>query len=427
MAILISTLSGCGAGAELSPEQVKKVESFDVSQIDVLGDKIHEGMNQDKLLFYAPVNIVKAKDSYENALSAETKSEKMAAYLLAKKSLANAYESKKLIKRYLSDVAEINAKMKALDTQAIFSSRYDDFKNDYYDLIVTFDEGEVSDALKDKKEVMINAKDLYGDAVVYRNINQAKTIIDKLADEDLDEVIPDHYEQLEKMYENARLGIKREPDNTEATAKLSKEVNEAALYTQTLAKDVVKLKSVDVEDYEKYLDRIHHQIVLLNPHENVKSILPLSIEDKVMYLKRHMKVVEDKPAKEAKVVKVQEQAAVVKPEKTLETSKENIVTETVPVEEPVSLTPVEDQMPKEVKMLQTETPKEVNKQKAVEDVNAVVEQKSETAIKDAQTQPVVSEDAAKSEVNVEPEVKTVQEEVPSVVKDGVKKVVEEAK
>lgn len=430
VAILLSALNGCGTGAELSPEQVKKVEAFDVSQIDTIGEEIHKGMNQDELLFYAPVNIVKAKESYESALSAETKTEKMSAYLVAKKSLANAYESKKLIKRYLSEVAEIDAKMKLLDTQAIFSSRYDDFKNDYYDLIVTFDEGQVSDALKDKKEVMINAKDLYGDAVVYRNINKAKIIIEKLSDEDLDEVVPKHFEQLEKMYENARLGIKREPDNAQATAKLSKEVNETALYTQTLAKDVVKLKSIDPEDYERYLDRIHHQIIMLNAHENVKSILPLSIEDKVMYLKRHIKVEEDKPAKEA---------AVVEPQKTPEVSQENNVTEILPVEEAVvivpeveesvSLTPVEDQMPTEVEMLQEEIPKEIKEPEAVEDVNAVVESEPKEAIKDVQTQPEVStqetvqEVEAKPEVKVEPEIKA-EEEVSAVVKDNVKKVVE---
>jgi len=406
VAMLLGALGGCGIGAEPSPDQVKKVEAFDVSHIDEIGEAIHKGMNQDKLLFYAPVNIAKAKESYESALTAESKSEKMSAYLLAKKSLANAYESKKLIKRYLGEVAEIDAKMKVLDTQAIFSSRYDDFKNDYYDLIVTFDEGQVSDALKDKKEVMISAKDLYGDAVVYRNINKAKTIIEKLADEDLDEVIPKHYDELEKMYENARLGIKREPDNAQATAKLSKEVNEAALYAQILAKDVAKLKSIDVEEYERYLDRIHHQIILLNTHENVKSILPLSIEDKVMYLKRHMKTEEDKPKKEAKIEKVREQ--VVEPQKTLDISQKNNVKEVEPVE----------------------------------DVNAVVEQESETVIENIQTQPeastqetveevkeVVAEPEVKTvqEVSAEPEVNSVQEDVSSAAKDNAKEVVEEEK
>jgi len=283
--ILLAGLSGCGMGPTLSPAQMQKVQSFDVSQITTLGEDIHKGMNEDELLFYAPISIAQAKEDYENALSAEKKEEKMASYLAAKKELANAYETKKLVKKYLSDLAKIDNKMKALDTQEIFASRYSDFKDDYNDLIKTFDEGKVSDALEDKKEVMQNAKDLYGDAVVYRNINRAKTIMQKMSDDDFDEAVPKHYEKLEKLYEQTRLKIKREPDNKEMVKKVSKELNEFAQYTETLAKDVVKLKAIDPDDYESYLDRIHHEFASLNTNEKHESILPLSIEEKINYLK----------------------------------------------------------------------------------------------------------------------------------------------
>ena len=285
--VLLAGLSGCGMGPTLTPAQMQKVKTFDVSQITTLGDAIHKGMNQDELLFYAPVNIAKAKEDYENALTSEDKEEKLASYLSAKKELANAYETKKLVKKYLSDLAVVNKKMKALDTQEIFASRYNDFKDDYNDLIKTFDEGKVSDALEDKKAVMASAKDLYGDAVVYRNINRAKTIMQKMSDDDLDESVPKHYEKLEKLYEQTRLKIKREPDNKKMVKSISKELNEFAQYTETLAKGVVKLKSIDPDDYEHYLDRMHHEVASLNKNEKVDSILPLSIEDKINYLKEH--------------------------------------------------------------------------------------------------------------------------------------------
>lgn len=285
--VLLAGLSGCGMGPTLTPAQMQKVKTFDVSQITTLGDEIHKGMNQDELLFYAPINISKAKEDYENALTSEDKEEKLASYLSAKKDLANAYETKKLVKKYLSDIASVDKKMKALDTQEIFASRYNDFKDGYNDLIRTFDEGKVSDALEDKKAVMASAKDLYGDAVVYRNINEAKIIMQKMSDEDLDESVPKHYEKLEKLYEQTYLKIKREPDNREMVKKVAKKLNEFAHYTETLAKDVVKLKSIDSDDYERYLDRIHHEVASLNKNEKMESILPLSIEDKINYLKEH--------------------------------------------------------------------------------------------------------------------------------------------
>jgi len=312
-AVLLAGLSGCGMGPTLTPAQMQQVKSFDASQITTLGDAIHKGMNQDELLFYAPISIAQAKEDYENALSSEDKQEKMASYLAAKKELANAYETKKLVKKYLSDLAQIDNKMKALDTQEIFASRYNDFKDDYNDLIKTFDEGKVSDALEDKKEVMATAKDLYGDAVVYRNINKANSIMQKMSDDNLDEAVPKHYEKLEKLYEQTRLKIKREPDNKEMVKKVSKELNEFAQYTEILAKDVVKLKAIDPDDYESYLDRIHHEFASLNEDEKLESILPLSIEEKINYLKeyKHHVTAQTQPQKKEDVSQTEEKSATI--------------------------------------------------------------------------------------------------------------------
>jgi hypothetical protein len=316
LSLIVSTiivgLSGCGGGAELSPQQMQKVKSFDVSKINTFGDTLHKAMNEDELLFYAPININKAKEDYESALSAETKDEKMALYLRAKKELANAYETKKLVQKYLSDVAEIDAKMQKLSTQSIFPSRYADFRDDYADLIEEFDEGKVSDAIEDKKDVMVNAINLYGDAVVYRNINKAKMIMQKMASDDLDEMVPLHYEKLQKLYEVTRLNVKREPDNRSEVKKLAKELNEFAIYTYTLSKEVKHLRDVGEDGYESYLDRVHHEIASLNKDENEHSILPLSIENKVIYLKQHSytKIVKVQPKEIQKEEKAHVEAMV---------------------------------------------------------------------------------------------------------------------
>ncbi|WP_297443439.1 hypothetical protein [Sulfurimonas sp.] len=288
--VLLTMLSGCGMGETLTPAQMEKVKEFDLTQIDVLGDAIHKGMNDDELIFYAPVNIVKAKEDYEKALEAEQKDEKMAFYLAAKKELDKAYETKKTVKKYLNDVAKIDEKMQKLNTQEIFRDRYENFKDEYSDLIITMDKGNVSEALVDKKEVLLNAKDLYGDAVVYRNINKAKVILNKMEDENLDERAPKHFEQAQKIYEESRLQIKREPDNKQLIQKLAKETNNAALYAQTLAKDVAKIKSLsDEESYEFYFDVLHHNIASLNTKEAVEPILPVSIDEKILYLKNQTK------------------------------------------------------------------------------------------------------------------------------------------
>ena len=387
-AVLLAGLSGCGMGPTLTPAQMQKVQSFDVSQITTLGEAIHKGMNQDELLFYAPISIAQAKEDYESALASENKEDKLASYLAAKKELANAYETKKLVKKYLSDLAKIDNKMKALDTQEIFASRYSDFKDDYNDLIKTFDEGKVSDALEDKKEVMQNAKDLYGDAVVYRNINKAKTIMQKMSDDDLDEAVPKHYEKLEKLYEQTRLKIKREPDNKEMVKSVSKELNEFAQYTETLAKDVVKLKAIDPDEYESYLDRIHHEFASLNSDEKIESILPLSIEDKINYIKEHKPQItaQTKPSEQEEVTQEAEKSA-------------TIIT---PTAAPI----VEETVPESMQNSETK----VNEAKAEEATATAVAVKAPAEEAVEQAPEALQEEAKQSENAQKPEETTKQEE-----------------
>ena len=398
--ILLAGLSGCGMGPTLTPAEKQKVQSFDVSQIQTLGEAIHKGMNEDELLFYAPVNIAQAKEDYENALKSEDKEEKMASYLAAKKELSNAYETKKLVKKYLSDLAKIDNKMKALDTQEIFASRYDDFKDDYNDLIKTFDEGKVSDALEDKKEVMQEAKDLYSDAVVYRNINKTKAIMQKMSDENLDEAVPKHYEKLEKLYEQTRLKIKREPDNKAMVKKVSKELNNYAEYTETLAKDVVKLKAIDPDDYETYLDKIHHEFASLNTNEKVEAILPLSIEEKINYLKEHKNQL---PTKE-KSLKTEE----------VSQSEENNDTVITP-----TTVPVVEETPTENEQNATMTSGAVQ----VEETSAAAMAGKAPLEATAQKAQSVEEETIKQEETAKPEeVNTVEETpVPVEESEGVKK------
>ena len=307
--VVVATFSGCGGGATLTPQQQQEVQQFDLSKIDHFAEKLHEGMNTDELLVYAPYSIELAQEYYQDALDAEKKDEKMQAYLQAKKALEDAYETKKMVKKYLSDVADIDKRMQAQNTKEIFADRYDNFQDDYKDLIVLIDKRETSQALEDKKTVMEEAKDLYGDAVVYRNINRAKIILENMEDDDLDELVPLHFEKAQKLYDSSRLRIKKEPDNREMVQRLAKETNDAAKYAQTLAKDVFHLRELNEDEQEAYFAKLHRRLAELNYKEQSRTILPLPIYEKIDYLQELQRVQPN--AEEQKVVAVQSMEPVV--------------------------------------------------------------------------------------------------------------------
>jgi hypothetical protein len=302
---VLATLTGCGGGAELTPQQMQKVSQFDMSKIGAFSQKLNKGMNDDELIFYAPYSIDLAKEYYQDALEAEKKDEKIAAYLQAKQALQNAYETKKMVKKYLADVADIKRRMQTQNTKEIYAGRYEDFLDDYNDLITLIDKRKTPEALEDKKTVMQEAKDLYGDAVVYRNINKAKIILDNMADDDLDELAPQHFEKAQKLYESARLRIKKEPDNKEMVKRVSKQINEAAQYAQTLAKDVFYFKELNEDELEGYFAKLHRHLAELNPKEKTNAILPLPIYAKIEYLQELEKSLEH-TAQKIPAVKIKE-------------------------------------------------------------------------------------------------------------------------
>ncbi len=281
---IVATLSGCGGGAPLTPEQQQTLQKFDISQIEKFGERLHSAMNEDELLYYAPYSIDLAQENYQDAMQAAKKEEKMASYLQAKKALEDAYDTKKMVQKYLVDLADIQRRMDIQNTKEIFASRYENFKDDYNDLIVLIDKRETSQALEDKTSVMEEAKDLYGDAVVYRNINPAKIILEKMEDDDLDELAPVHFEKAQKLYESSRLRIKKEPDNKEMVQRVAQNTNEAAKYAQTLAKDVLHFRELNEDEQEAYFAKLHRRLAKLNPNEEQKAILPLPIYEKIDYL-----------------------------------------------------------------------------------------------------------------------------------------------
>ena len=443
--VVVATFSGCGGGSTLTPAQMQEVNQFDVSKIDTFAEELHKGMNDDELIFYAPYNIDLAKEYYKDALEAEKKDEKMAAYLKAKKALDDAYESKKMVKKYLADVADIDRRMQIQNTKEIFAGRYENFKDDYNDLIVLIDKRQTPEALEEKKTVMQEAKDLYGDAVVYRNINRAKIILENMEDEDLDELAPMHFEKAQQLYESSRLRIKKEPDNKEMVQRVSKQTNEAAQYAQTLAKDVFYFRELNEDEHESYFAKLHRRLSQLNPNEQTKAILPLSIYEKIDYLQEVDKPTQYiapqtlVPVETSEVIMEVEERPKTSlpkelPEEVNETIQENNTTvpevvnleETFPKEpatqEEVVVVP-EKAMTKEEPAAEQkkenpevleDTPKTLNEE--IPEVQEALQNTSEE-IKEQVKEDVAKETQAVVEVPVEQEAQTVEAETPTQTKE----------
>ncbi len=286
-AALITSMSGCGTTPQLTPQQKKQVQQFnEKTQLQELAQELHKAMNEDQLPFYAPVSLEEAQDALHDAQEAKLKNEQLLYYLQAKKALKHGYDTKKLVQQYLADLADIKQRMDKQRTKEIYPDRYEDFLDDYDDLIKMIDKEELQDVLEDKKEVLKNAQDLYGDAVVFRNINKAALILDSMDDEDLNELAPKLYEKAQRVYEQTRLKIKSDPDNTQLIETIAQHANETALYAQTIANDVRRFRELPKDEQENFFASIHKNLATLNPKEKSTAILPLPMDEKFDYLRK---------------------------------------------------------------------------------------------------------------------------------------------
>jgi len=100
-------------------------------------------------------------------------------------------------------------------------------------------------------------------------------------DDNLDEMAPQHYQKAQEIYESARLRIKKEPDNHQMIEEVSRKANEAALYAQTIAKDVANFRSLSKDEQENFFARLHEKLAQLNPDEKKNAILPFPLYEKI--------------------------------------------------------------------------------------------------------------------------------------------------
>jgi hypothetical protein len=121
-------------------------------------------------------------------------------------------------------------------------------------------------------------------------MNRAKEILESMDDNDLNDEAPNHYEKANILYYETEKKIKKDPENMDLVNRLSTKAINAALFAQTISKNVLTIKSLDVDEYENYFAKIHQKISLLNPNEEKNSILPLSFSLKVESLKSYFEL-----------------------------------------------------------------------------------------------------------------------------------------
>jgi hypothetical protein len=288
--LVSSFFAACTPPPELTQKQQEQLGSFNLSQVDSFAHKIDKAINTDELSFYAPVSMKNVKSYYDSAQKEEVKSAKYASFLAAQESLEHAYKTKELVKDYCAPIFVLQEKMDKLNTKQIFESDYSSFIDGFMDVIELIDEDEITSALNLKKEVLEEGNNLHSDAIVFRNMNRAKEILESMDDNDLNDEAPNHYEKANILYYETEKKIKKDPENMDLVNRLSTKAINAALFAQTISKNVLTIKSLDVDEYENYFAKIHQKISLLNPNEEKNSILPLSFSLKVESLKSYFEL-----------------------------------------------------------------------------------------------------------------------------------------
>lgn len=284
--LLISSLFlGCTQTPEPTPEDQKQIAQFDIKDIDTFQTELTDTIDDENLMFYAPISASKAISSYEDAKSSKDKTEKYLSFQTVKKALKKALQTKELVLKNFDEIIIYQEKMIEVNVKFAFPDRYVDLLDNFSTLIKEIDNDDLPSALKEKPELLNEAKELYGDTIVYNNLQRVEEVMENIKLNKLDLQAPKHFEKLETLYEKSKQEIKQDPDNNEKVLKVATEVFNLALFTQVIANDVLKLKTVDVENYENYIEDMHKTIAKLTPKDLPYSLLQLSLEKKMQEIK----------------------------------------------------------------------------------------------------------------------------------------------
>ena len=285
LGFVIVGMSGCGA-ASLTPMQQEKLLGFNTADIQANVDNVKKAKLVDNLDFYSYKKFSEAEALAYQALSMNSDgTERIEVYNKvqeSKKYLLEAYNSKQIIEKELSNILAYKKKLDELHAKELFNDEYSEISDNLTKMMQDIDDREGIKAFEPRDETLLMIQALYSKIRVSSNLHNVQAIMNSIDSS----VAQKSYQKAQAQLKNAEFTINKYPDDEKMIEEVSNEALAEALYAQAVAKEVTKLSSSE-ENMELYVLNEHEKLVEIykSIDANVSTFRTLSYSSKVASLR----------------------------------------------------------------------------------------------------------------------------------------------
>lgn len=246
-----------GESIQQSAIQQAKASNQDPQTVIAESQSLQLEAQREDLYFYSPTYMEQAEDALEDAEDA-IKSKKpsheiITHALTAQKLFKRGLENKPTVLKQLSATFSGLDMLKAIDTDTVLASDFQDLQDDTKDLIILIEQGKTTQAIADQKELLSDISDVEINTLKKTYLTVAEHALEKADDADAEDFAAKSFLAAQKNIETFELFIESSPKQREAIKNKSSAAIYLAQHAEHVAKAAQPLLKLNPESAEEHI------------------------------------------------------------------------------------------------------------------------------------------------------------------------------
>lgn len=284
--VCISLLSACAGNAvkdsdsiqQSAMQQAKAIEQTPETVI-AEGQTLQLEAQKEDLYFYSPSYMEQAEDALEDAEDA-IKSKKLPHEIIthalaAQKLFKRGLENKTTVLTQLSASFDGLAMLKAIETDTVLASDYQDLRDDTKDLIILIEQGKTTEAINEQKELLMEISDVEIKTLKKNYLTVAENALEKAEDADADDYAAKSFSDAQKNLETFEKFIETSAKQRELIKEKSLSAIRLAQHAEHVSKaaaPLLKLNPETAEEHILFIEQLMNRIAVALQQDDISHL-----------------------------------------------------------------------------------------------------------------------------------------------------------
>jgi hypothetical protein len=295
--IVLLLLTGCASIEKIDDNVVfsetEKAEyaGKSIEELLVYMNKLLDQARLDELTIYAPRHYALASDEAKITSdlageSSDSAARKKVLLGVAKtrRYLEKAAHIKETVLRELQDVYENKLFMVSQNIPHDYPGDYERILKDIDSIIKYYELGNEKAAVEVRVKLLVTMKRLQGTAVIDRRLKEARTMMEKVEDENLDDYAPQSFSLAKSSLAHAKKTIMNNPRDVASTDAVSNEATILSKHVYHVGQAVIALQKIKQEEMEIIILDEEERLMVIAKSLNARDVRDLDLDQQAKAL-----------------------------------------------------------------------------------------------------------------------------------------------